>query len=118
MSIVSYYSGTATKYFNIKVPATKPANKHLRIVLTWNSNAKTSTATNDLTDFDIGFSGQGVFYGSYSLNSNNEIINVPAQDLIANATYQVVVQNIINRIPAGEFTYFSIAWGWVVDHAN
>ncbi|MBN1517701.1 hypothetical protein JXA32_14150, partial [Candidatus Sumerlaeota bacterium] len=113
-----YHGDTSDRVFWLEVPYDIPVGKHLRVVLTWDSNAKTATATNDLTDFDLYMTGDSKEYVSDSANSNIEIINIPQEDLTPATYYPFTVKHSIDRIPAGEFTYFCVAWTWAEDSAN
>ncbi|HKP97112.1 MAG TPA: S8 family serine peptidase [Fibrobacteria bacterium] len=114
--------------YNIKIPATKPSGYHLRIVLTWGSNPVTQNPDgspamdNRLSDLDLFFHKPteqpvNASASSVSYNGNVEIIDVPASALTANATYCASIRKLVNRIPAGNFFYYSIVWTWAKDHA-
>jgi len=115
-----YQSGASNHSFWCLVPTTKPAGKHLRIVLTWNSNANTSTNTNDLTDMDLVAFPNNHLKVCVSKNSNNEIINIASNDanLVSGQIFRIKVINTTNRIPVGSLTYYAVGWSWVVDQAN
>lgn len=106
--------------FNILVPNSKPAGKHLRIVLTWDSNPVPDFPVNDLSDLDLSIQHNNGWSHSDSWNDNVEIIDIAASDLTAGGTYAAKVHKAIHRIPTGartDFFYYAIGWTWVDDHA-
>lgn len=114
-----------TAQYNILIPPSKPAGKHLRIVLTWNSCPSRTDHKNYLPDLDLIFIGNYSNYlWSSSWNGNIEIVDVPASQVSTGRTYPALVQMSINRIPPpgtainnGNMNY-AIAWTWVKDHAD
>lgn len=104
--------------YNVKIPNALPYNQHLRLVLTWSSNPVVGQGINALSDIDLSWNGHT--RASTSWNGNVEIIDVPAAEVTPGATYQVSIARYLNRIPAGartDYFYYSLAWGWVDDHA-
>ncbi|MBN1601434.1 MAG: hypothetical protein JW915_07485 [Chitinispirillaceae bacterium] len=110
------------KNFNIAIPNPKPAGKHLKIVLTWDSSPYESSDINELSDLDLSFQSNSQYYSSVSYESNVEIIDINASHLTAGSTYTAIVSPYTLRIPAGSYNgdhiYYSIAWTWVKDHAD
>ncbi|HKP94594.1 MAG TPA: hypothetical protein VJ385_02445 [Fibrobacteria bacterium] len=121
-SIYASDFSAANKRFNYLVPNPKPSGKHLRVVLTWDSNPIVGGGTNALSDMDLTVQVNGTTQGSYSWNSNIEVVDVDAGSLTAGSSYYIDVDPFINRIPASgsrtNFFYYAIAWAWVKDHAN
>ncbi|GEM_PF-1549343 len=107
--------------YKIKIPASKPAGKHLRVVLTWDSNPDVDAPfANNLSDLDLSLQHNTGWSSSSSWNGNVEIIDVLAANLTAGATYTAQVNKYIARIPStarAGFLYYAIAWTWVDDHA-
>jgi hypothetical protein len=108
--------------YNILIPNTQPSGKHLRVVLTWDSNPVLNSATNALSDLDL-FVTDGVQpqLRSASFNSNIEMIDIPNGKYASGTTVQAKVSKYANYIPAGARTnyfYYCIAWTWVSDHAQ
>jgi hypothetical protein len=66
-------------------------------------------------------SGDRQNYGSWSYESNVEMVDVPSSDLTSGRTYIANVHGHLMRIPSNAFSpliYYAIAWTWVKDHAN
>jgi hypothetical protein len=113
-------SGSSSKY-NILIPSTKPAGKHLRVVLTWTSNPVRDNS-NFLSDLDLSVGSENGFVSSTSYNANVEIVDIPAAQLVVGKTYQATVNLWANRIPttgvSGGILKYALAWTWVKDHAD
>lgn len=110
----------SNKRFNVRVPNPKPAGKHLRVVLTWDSNPDINAGVNGLSDLDLVCQKNGGTILSSSWDNNVEMVDVPSANLTAGNAYYVDVAPYTNRIPAGArttFFYYAIAWAWVKDHA-
>ncbi|MDB5105493.1 MAG: hypothetical protein JWP91_3182 [Fibrobacteres bacterium] len=125
MTAGSFYAAdlsSGTKRFNYSVPNPKPSGKHLRAVLTWDSNPIVGGAVNALSDLDLTVQKNGGVQGSYSWDGNVEVVDVAAADLTAGGSYYIDIAPSYNRIPASgsraNFIYYAIAWTWVKDHAN
>jgi hypothetical protein len=115
------FSPTRNKTFSIKIPSTKPAGKHLRIVLTWNSIPDLVARRNYLSDIDLRFTSNSGVTTSTSWDSNNEVLDIESSTLTAGGTYQCVVVPAIWRIGTNartSSTYASLAWHWVTDRAR
>lgn len=114
--------GAGNKRFNYSVPNPKPSGKHLRVVLTWDSNPVVGGGVNALSDLDLIVQKNGSTQGSYSWDGNVEVVDVAAADLTAGSSYYIDVSPAINRIPTSgartNYLYYSIAWAWVKDHAD
>lgn len=115
-------SETNPKVFYITVPNPKPANKHLRVVLTWDSRPDLSAGQNYLSDLDLVVKpvpgGQGSFGASASWNGNVEIVDVPSS-VDAGSTLQAIVSPYAFRSSSDpDFFYYAIGWTWVKDHAE
>lgn len=119
MGATSFYASdfSANKRFYYLVPNPKPSGKHLRVVLTWDSNPHVSNGTNDLSDLDLVVQKNGGTQYSSSWDSNVEVVDVAAGDLTAGSSYYIDLAPYANRIPSGSYTYYAIAWGWVTDEA-
>ncbi len=123
MGVITCNAGgsIAAMTFKIKTPSVLPVGKHLRVVLTWDSNARTTTLMdtyNSLSDFDLSLIVGPNIYTSASYNGSIEIVNVINDNyMLPNTTYSAVVSNPVNRIPTGDITYLCVAWTWVVNHA-
>ncbi|MEO7424397.1 MAG: hypothetical protein ABI036_04370 [Fibrobacteria bacterium] len=117
----SDFSG-GNKRFNYYVPNPKPSGKHLRAVLTWDSNPVVGGGTNALSDMDLVVQNNGSTRASASWDSNVEVVDVPANELSAGSSYYIDVSPYMNRIPASgartNYFYYAVAWTWVKDHAN
>lgn len=111
-----------SKRFNYYVPNPKPSGKHLRAVVTWDSNPIVGGAVNALSDLDLTVQRNGGTQGSYSWDGNVEVVDIAASDLSAGGTYYIDIAPAINRIPASgsraNYLYYAVAWGWVKDHAD
>lgn len=111
----------SNKRFNYVVPNPKPSGKHLRVVLTWDSNPIVGGSTNALSDIDLTVQTNSGTSGAYSWDNNVEVVDVAAAGLTAGSSYYIDVDPVINRIPASGsrtiFTYYAIAWAWVKDDA-
>ncbi|MBD3240371.1 MAG: S8 family serine peptidase [Chitinivibrionales bacterium] len=115
----------SNKVYAVKTPSQLPANKHLRLVLTWDSNPDMVNMDNSLSDFDLVFSSstdiQDYIAYSSSYNGNVEIVDIPRNDLEADETYYAILTAFTFRVPDGarsSSTYYSLAWTWVADHAD
>jgi hypothetical protein len=114
--------GAGNKRFNYYVPNPKPSGKHLRVVLTWDSNPVVGGGVNALSDLDLIVQNSSSTQGSYSWDGNVEVVDVAAGDLSAGSSYYIDISPAINRIPSSgsraNYIYYSIAWAWVKDHAD
>jgi len=111
-------SSTGDYSVSVQMPTTFPAGKHLRVVMVWDSNPSTTQVRNDLTDVDIWtYTDAGLRY-SAAWNSSIEMMDLYPNELTPGQTYTLYFHQTVPRIPAGEFTYYSLAWAWVRDHAN
>jgi hypothetical protein len=123
MSANSMYANdfSSNKRFYFSVPNPKPTGKHLRVVLTWDSNPIVGGSTNALSDLDLVVQTNGSTRGSYSWDNNVEVVDVAADSLTAGISYYIDVVPATNRIPASgsrtNFFYYAVAWTWVKDHA-
>jgi hypothetical protein len=109
----------SNKRFNFLVPNPKPSGKHLRAVLTWDSNPDVNAGTNALSDLDLIVQhNNGTSYSS-SWDSNVEVVDIPAANLTAGSSYYIDVSAFMNRIPTTgtNYFYYAVAWTWVKDHA-
>jgi hypothetical protein len=113
---------SGAKRFNFAVPNPKPSGKHLRVVLTWDSNPIVGGGVNALSDLDLTVQKNGGTQGSYSWDGNVEVVDVSASSLTAGGSYYIDAIPAINRIPSSgsrtNFFYYAIAWTWVKDHAQ
>lgn len=118
-AVGSWYTTDSTvKRFKVLVPSVKPAGKHLRVVLTWDSRPDLTNATNELSDLDLtGFTTQnGTYYYSSSWDSNVEMFDVPNNELVAGQTYDFQVNAYALRLPVNtNYFYWALGWEWVVD---
>lgn len=119
MGAASFYASDfgSNKRFNYLVPNPKPSGKHLRVVLTWDSNPNVGSGTNDLSDLDLIVQKNGGSQASTSWDSNVEVVDIAAADLTAGSSYYIDISPYANRIPSGAYFYYAIAWSWVKDHA-
>ncbi|MBW8890513.1 MAG: S8 family serine peptidase [Fibrobacteres bacterium] len=123
MTAGSWYAAdfSANKRFNFLVPNPKPSGKHLRVVLTWDSNPIVGGSTNALSDLDLIVQYNGGTQSSASWDSNVEVVDVGPASLTAGSSYYIDIAPYANRIPASgsrtNFFYYSLAWEWVKDHA-
>ncbi|MDB5047532.1 MAG: hypothetical protein JWO30_603 [Fibrobacteres bacterium] len=110
------------KRFNYLVPNPKPSGKHLRAVLTWDSNPVVGGSINALSDLDLIVQYNGSTRYSSSWDNNVEVVDIAASELTAGSSYYIDVAPYSNRIPASgsrtNYFYYAIAWTWVKDHAN
>ncbi len=108
--------------FHIRVPNPKPSGKHLRMLLTWDSNPDVNGGMNHLSDLDIVFYGNGnSTESSLSYDSNVEVLDIASDDLTAGGSYLVSVKPFILRIPedvGADYFYWAVGWTWVRDHAD
>jgi hypothetical protein len=117
---ISASNWSANLTYNIAIPNPKPAGKHLRLVLTWDSNPVVSNITNALSDLDLFWNGSSYRYSS-SYNGNVEVIDVPASETSSSTVYSATIGKITNRIPVGsrtDYFYYALAWEFVKDHAR
>ncbi len=114
--------------FKIQIPNPKPAGKHLRVVLTWDSNPVLRTAVNNLSDLDLVVTDGG-YWAMYSESweDNVEMVDVPNSIFSAGSVVDARILKQINRMPGDPGTYFgsrtnffyyAIGWTWVKDHAD
>ncbi|HEX2253219.1 MAG TPA: S8 family serine peptidase [Thermoanaerobaculia bacterium] len=105
--------------FGIRIPSTVPAGSHLRAVLTWTSNPDVNGGQNSLSDLDLSVGPpKSPLDGSYSLDDNVEIVDVPAHLVTPGALVPLRVHVVDTRIPAGaraNFFYYAVGWTWVKD---
>jgi hypothetical protein len=105
--------------FNIKIPSSLPANKHLRIVLTWDSSPDFVANVNDLSDMDLLFNNGS--HSSTSWDANVEMIDIPAANVTPNGTYSCEIVPYLWRHHTNARSsnfYVALTWGWVTDHAH
>jgi hypothetical protein len=91
------------------------------IVLTWTSSPGVSYFENELPDLDMGIvTDSWTGYGSYTWDSNVEIIDVPNEDLTPNSVYPLYVYpKFWRQAEDGPgISYYTVAWTWVKDHAD
>lgn len=119
MGAASMYASDfgSNKRYYFQVPNPKPSGRHLRVVLTWDSNPNVNNGTNDLSDMDLVVQTSAGNQYSSSWDSNVEVVDVDASNLTAGSAYFLDVSPYANRIPSGAFFYYAIAWSWVKDHA-
>jgi len=123
MTAGSWYASdfSANKRFNFLVPNPKPSGKHLRVVLTWDSNPIVGGSTNALSDLDLIVQYNSGTQSSASWDSNVEVVDVGPASLTAGSSYYIDIAPYANRIPASgsrtNFFYYALAWEWVKDHA-
>jgi hypothetical protein len=119
MGSSSFYASDfgGNKRFNYLVPNPKPSGKHLRVVLTWDSNPSVANGTNDLSDLDLVVQKNGGTAYSSSWDSNVEVVDIAAADVTAGSSYYIDISPYANRIPSGSYFYYAIAWSWVTDEA-
>ncbi len=113
-------SPTELQFF-VKIPSVKPTGKHLRIVLTWDSNPDLTNHRNALSDLDLVFITKAGIYSSLSYDGNVESIDVPSEKLTAGAVYplNVVVSRLdIPTDAIAQFFYYAVGWTWARDHAE
>jgi hypothetical protein len=112
---------SGAKRFNYVVPNSKPSGKHLRVVLTWDSNPVVGGGTNALSDMDLAVQYNGSTRYSGSWDNNVEVVDIAASELTAGSSYYIDVSPYSNRIPGSgsrtNYFYYAIAWTWVKDHA-
>lgn len=125
MTAGSWYAAdfsSGNKRFYIAAPNPLPSGKHLRAVLTWDSNPVVGGTTNALSDLDLIVQMNSGTTGSYSWDGNVEVVDVANSNLTGGNTYYLDVAPVFNRIPASgsrtNYFYYSVAWEWVIDHAN
>lgn len=121
----SYSSATfngTPKTFNVLIPNPKPANQHLRVVLTWDSFPGLTSGVNSLPDIDLSLSTSGgANYYSSSWDSNVEMVDVLASDTPNGSTATVNVTPLTWRRPSdarSSTTNVALTWGFVADHAH
>jgi hypothetical protein len=115
--------------FSIKVPDTKPAGKHLRIVLTWDSSLSLSSLdSNKLADLDLVVPGYSCPFNNNdnwgTWESNVEVADIASNRLTPGSVISPFIRVWDFTIPASAYNksmnaiYYSIAWTWVKDHAD
>lgn len=108
----------SNKRFYFVVPNPKPSGRHLRAVLTWDSNPVVNSGVNALSDLDLVVQHDGGTTVSSHWDSNVEVVDVAAANLTAGNTYYIELAPWVNRIPPeASFFYYALAWTWVKDHA-
>jgi hypothetical protein len=123
MMATSMYASdfSSSKRFNYVVPNPKPSGKHLRVVLTWDSNPVVGGGINALSDLDLIVQYNGSVRTSGSWDNNVEVVDIAASELTAGSSYYIDISPYTCRIPASgsrtNFFYYAIAWTWVKDHA-
>lgn len=111
-------------FYKIQIPNPKPAGKHLRVVLTWDSNPTpvgSATIANPLSDLDLLVTNGSQGMASNSQNSNVEMVDIPNTMYAAGSVVDARIFKTVNRIPAGsraQFFYYAVGWTWVKDHAD
>ena len=117
--------------FQVKIPSVKPAGKHLRVLLTWDSSPTISQLvfSNELADLDLYIPGYPNPYTNNqnwgSWESNVEVADIASSRLTPGSTVSPniwvwkfsVPSTAYNRASGVGFIHYSIAWGWVKDHA-
>ncbi|MBW8889802.1 MAG: S8 family serine peptidase [Fibrobacteres bacterium] len=105
--------------YKIGIPSSKPAGKHLRVVLTWDSNPVLG-GDNALSDLDLKVNYGTSSKSSLSNDGNVEMVDIASNLIPAGSTMDAHIIKWSNRIPSGSrtnFFYYAIAWTWVEDHA-
>lgn len=114
--------GAGNKRFYYRAPNPMPSGKHLRVVVTWDSNPIVGGSTNALSDLDLVVQKNGGTQSSTSWDGNVEVVDIANSDLSAGGAYYIDVAPAINRIPTSgsrtNFFYYAIGWTWVKDHAD
>jgi hypothetical protein len=121
ISASDFASPNSPIVYKIRIPNPKPSGKHLRVVLTWDSNPLLNSAANELSDLDLLVTSGSGGIASQSNNSNVEMVDVPITTFAAGSTVDARITKWLNRIPSGgraNFFYYSIGWTWVKDHAD
>jgi hypothetical protein len=119
LSQSDFIPSSVHRSFNIKIPSSLPADKHLRIVLTWDSSPDLIANVNDISDIDLSFNNGAK--SSSSWDANVEMIDVPAANTAPNGTYPCEIVPYLWRHHANarsSIIYVALAWGWVTDHAH
>ncbi len=119
----SFYASdfTSDKRFFVRAPNPLPAGRHLRVVLTFDSNPVLNQSVNALSDLDLTVRHNGGSDGSYSWDGNVEIVDVASSQLTPGGVYEIIVNPVSNRIPANartQYFYWALAWTWARDSAN
>ncbi len=109
-----------TLTFYIRTPPDKPGSRHLRAAVVWTSNPDMVANVNSLSDLDLELRDSlgNLIAGSYSLDGNVEIIDIPADGLSANTLYTLEVEVVDMRIPAdarANYLYYTVGWTWAED---
>lgn len=121
ISASDFASPNSPIVYKIQIPNPKPSGKHLRVVLTWDSNPVLNSATNALSDLDLLVTSGSGGMASQSSNSNVEMVDIPSTMFTAGSIVDARITKWVNRIPSGgraSFFYYSIGWTWVKDHAD
>ncbi len=117
-----YSTDVMEKRFNILIPNSKPANKHLRVVLTWDTDPELEEGINYLSDLDLVASTYGGYLESYSYNGNVEIVDIPSGGLTEGSTIHATINPTVLRFSTipnhKDYFYYAIGWTWVADHAQ
>ena len=112
---------SGAKRFTYAVPNPKPSGKHLRVVLTWDSNPVVGGGVNALSDLDLAVQYNGSTRYSSSWDNNVEVVDIASSEVTAGSSYSIDISPYSNRIPASgsrtNFFYYAIAWTWVKDAA-
>lgn len=108
--------------FYVRVPTLPIGSRHFRAVLVWTSNPDVNGNQNSLSDLDLSlFDSTGSaqpIAGSYSLDDNVEVIDLPKERLTPGALYTLRLHVTDTRIPAGasaSFFYYALGWTWPRD---
>jgi hypothetical protein len=114
--------------FSIKVPDVKPAGKHLRIVLTWDSSPSVTGDTNELADLDLVVPGYACPFNNNdnwgTWESNVEVADIANNRLTPSSVINPFIRVWPFTIPPTAYNksmnaiYYSLAWTWVKDHAD
>jgi hypothetical protein len=109
--------------FRARAPDQPAPGTHLRVALCWTSMPDYDVFENVLSDLDLGglTDDNDSTYGSYSLDANVEMIDVPVERLTPGGEYPFTVYATNIRIPSGarsKVFYYTVGWTSVRDHAD